>query len=223
MILPKPVEKIDTSEIGSGATVDDQVANAVQASPAAQAASTAVDQAAQDTALTFNTGSTLTPASKLLAGAALPDVAAMAQTQSNPKLQEFVEQFAERTAQSTQLEAALMGFQKAVVRKGQRSAMQCNEMPARFHASGSYNPHIPIRSLPPPTTTDHHAETCTPADGKGLVEAVKARCLYIKLAQGAQYNLTKVAINVTYPVAIVGDPFRRPMLDGRKCVHTQTQ
>jgi hypothetical protein len=47
---------------------------------------------------------------------------------------------------------------------------------------------------------------------------VAARCLYIKLAPGTQYNLTKVAINITYPVAIVGDPFSRPMLDGRKCV-----
>lgn len=41
--------------------------------------------------MTFNTGSTLTPASKLLAGAALPDVASMAQTQGNAKLQEFVD------------------------------------------------------------------------------------------------------------------------------------
>ncbi len=50
------------------------------------------------------------------------------------------------------------------------------------------------------------------------MEAIGARCLYIKLAPGVQYNLTKVAINVTYPVAIVGDPFRRPLVDGRKCV-----
>lgn len=69
---------------------------------------------------------------------------------------------------------------------------------------------------PDPFYIHTRTEACTPKDAKALVQAVAEKCLYIKLVPGAQYNLTKVAINVTYPLAIVGHPFNRPLLDGRK-------
>lgn len=46
-------------------------------------------------AVTFSGGSPVTPASKLFAGAALPDMASMAESQGNAKLQEFVDKIGE--------------------------------------------------------------------------------------------------------------------------------
>jgi len=57
---------------------------------------------------------------------------------------------------------------------------------------------------------------CKPADGPALREAIKAQCMYIRLTPGANYVLTATSLNITYPVAIVGDIWNRPTLDGRK-------
>ena len=46
-------------------------------------------------AVTFSGGSPVTPASKFFTGAALPDMASMAETQGNAKLQEFVDKIGE--------------------------------------------------------------------------------------------------------------------------------
>ena len=57
---------------------------------------------------------------------------------------------------------------------------------------------------------------CKPPDGPALREAIKAKCMYIRLTPGANYVLTNTSLNITYPVAIVGDIWNRPTLDGRK-------
>ena len=57
---------------------------------------------------------------------------------------------------------------------------------------------------------------CKPADGLALRSAIESKCMYIRLVPGASYVLTATSINITYPVAIVGDIWDRPTLDGRK-------
>lgn len=57
---------------------------------------------------------------------------------------------------------------------------------------------------------------CRPADGWALRDAIAAKCMYIRLAPGGNYVLTTTSLNITYPVAIVGDVWDRPTLDGRK-------